>query len=230
MAADTKRTRNPKKQRAANAAMLAGAAPARSVSTHPTRAGDKAGAGRVRIVGGMWKRTPIAVADLPGLRPTPDRVRETVFNWLTFLRPDIEAVHGLDLFAGTGALGFELASRGAARVVLVEQRADLVARLQALKARLDATQVEVVQGDALRVAASLPAGAFDVIFLDPPFGGGLLQPALERMRTLLAAGGLAYVESAEPVAPETARALGLELVRAGNAGRVRFHLLRKDGS
>jgi len=231
MATGRKRTHYPeKKQRAAIAATVAGAAPRRSLSTDRTRSGSAGAAGRVRIVGGAWKRTPIAVADIPGLRPTPDRVRETLFNWLAFLRPDLASMRGLDLFAGTGALGFELASRGAARVVLVEQRAELVARLEALKGRLGATQIEIVPGDALSVAVRLAPGTFDIVFLDPPFGGGLLWPAVERARTLLAADGLIYVESAELVDAEAARRAGLEVVRAGRAGRVRFHLLRSDGS
>ncbi len=230
MATGRKRTHYPEKQRAANAATEAGAARGRSLSTRGASAGSVHGPGRVRIVGGQWKRTPITVAELPGLRPTPDRVRQTVFNWLAFLRPEFASLRGLDLFAGTGALGFEFASRGAAHVVLVEQRAELVARLQALKTRLGAAQVEIVQGDALRVAATLPPNAFDVIFLDPPFDAALLGPALAAVRTLLASEGLVYVESADPVDAEAARLHGLEPVRAGSAGRVRFHLLRKSAS
>ncbi len=84
----------------------------------------------VRIIGGQWKRTPLAVVDAPGLRPSPDRVRETVFNWLAHFIPDLSSVSGLDLFAGTGVLGFELASRGAARVTLVERNPTLEAQLQ----------------------------------------------------------------------------------------------------
>jgi 16S rRNA G966 N2-methylase RsmD len=149
---------------------------------------------------------------------------------LAFLLPDVTAVRGLDLIAGTGALGFELASRGAAHVVLVERRADLIARLQALKVRLGAAQVEIVQGDSMQVAATFAPGRFDVVFLDPPFASGLLAPALAAARTLLAAGGLLYVESADPIDEPSAASLGLRPVRAGSAGRVRFHLLQKDGS
>jgi 16S rRNA (guanine966-N2)-methyltransferase len=226
-----RRTRPPaEKQGAAIAATSAAAAPARSLSTREDKARKSRAPGRVRIVGGTWKRTPIAVPDLGGLRPTPDRVRETVFNWLSFLCPDIASVRGLDLFAGTGVLGFELASRGARSVLLVEREATLVARLAALKERLDARQVQILAGDALRVAAQLAPAAFDVVFLDPPFDSGLLFPALERVRTLLAPQGLVYAESGAPIAPDQARSLGLEVLRAGQAGQVRFHLLRKDGS
>ncbi len=107
----------------------------------------------MRIIGGRWKRSPIIVADVPGLRPTADRVRETLFNWLAHLRSDGHTLRGLDLFAGTGALGFELASRGAAHVTLVEQSALLVTRLRALQEKLAATQVEILAGDALAIAA-----------------------------------------------------------------------------
>src|SRR5262249_6660431 len=150
----------------------------RSLSTRPERAGQSTAPGRVRIVGGVWKRTPIAVADRAQLRPTPDRVRETLFNWLSFFRPDTTTLRGLDLFAGTGVLGFELASRGARSVLLVERDARLVERLVALKAKLDAKQIEIVAGDALSIAARLAPGSFDIVFLDPPFDAGLLRPAL----------------------------------------------------
>jgi 16S rRNA (guanine(966)-N(2))-methyltransferase RsmD len=220
------------KQRAAFTAPSArGAAHARSVSTPLEHKGSgRAAARRIRIVGGLWKRTPIAVAAVAGLRPTPDRVRETLFNWLAFLRPDSSGLRGLDLFAGTGVLGFELASRGARSVVLVERDPALVARLVALKERLDARQIEIVAGEALAVAARLPRASFDIVFLDPPFDSGLLLPALERVAPLVAPDGLVYAESAHPLTPEQARTLGFEPLRSGRAGRVRFHLLRKMGS
>jgi len=202
----------------------------RSLSTRPERPGQGTAPGRVRIVGGAWKRTPIAVVDRAGLRPTPDRVRETLFNWLSFLRPDTAALRGLDLFAGTGVLGFELASRGARSVLLVERDPDLIERLEALKARLDARQIEIVAGDAMSIAARLAPGTFDIVFLDPPFDAGLLLPALERVRALLVANGLVYAESGAPIEPELAGNLGLEVVRTGQAGRVRFYLLQKNGS
>jgi 16S rRNA (guanine(966)-N(2))-methyltransferase RsmD len=181
---------------------------------------------QVRIIGGAWRRTPIPVADAPGLRPSPDRVRETLFNWLAHLRPDFAALRGLDLFAGTGALGFELASRGAAAVLLVERQPRLVERLRALKERLGARQVEIVAGDALAVAGSLPRASFDVVFLDPPYDSGLLWPAIEASAPLLAAGGLIYAESDTLIAPAQADARELEIVRAARAGRVCFHLLQ----
>ena len=225
-----RRTGSPaEKQGAAIATISAAAAPARSLSTRRVKHASSA-PGRVRIVGGLWKRTPIVVPDIPALRPTPDRVRETLFNWLSFLSPDLATVRGLDLFAGTGVLGFELASRGARSVVLVEREPTLVMRLETLKERLAARQVEILAGDALAVAARLAPGTFDIVFLDPPFDSGLLFPALDRVRTLLAPQGLVYAESGAAIAPEQARSFGLEVVRAGQAGQVRFHLLRTDGS
>ncbi len=190
-------------------------------------AGHGAAPQRVRIIGGAWRRTPIQVPDVAGLRPTPDRVRETLFNWLAHLRPDFGGVRGLDLFAGSGALGFELASRGAARVLLVEHQPQLLRRMHALREKLGAAQIEIVAGEALAVAASLPRGAFEIVFLDPPFDTGLMWPAIDAARPLLAQDGLLYAETDEPIHAADAAAHGLELVRAARAGRVCFHLLRQ---
>lgn len=181
---------------------------------------------RVRIIGGAWRRTPVALADVPGLRPSPDRVRETLFNWLAHLQPDAAAQRGLDLFAGSGVLGFELASRGARQVVLVERQPLLLQRLRALKDRLGAQQVQIVAADAFEAAAQLPRGSFEIVFLDPPFGAGLLWPAVAAVVPLLAAGGLIYAESEAPIAPPEAARHGLDIVRGARAGRVSFHLLR----
>ncbi|GAB4464683.1 MAG: 16S rRNA (guanine(966)-N(2))-methyltransferase RsmD [Burkholderiaceae bacterium] len=184
----------------------------------------------MRIIGGAWKRTPIPVADVPGLRPTPDRVRETLFNWIAHLVPDVAALRGLDLFAGTGVLGFELASRGAAHVLLVERDARLVARLRALREKLGAAQIEIASADALAVAARLTDRSFDLVFVDPPYDAGLLAPALDAVRRLLAPGGLVYAESGARLQAAQAAAHGYEIVRADRAGRVFFHLLRPESS
>jgi 16S rRNA (guanine(966)-N(2))-methyltransferase RsmD len=185
---------------------------------------------RVRIIGGRYRRTPIPVADRAQLRPTPDRVRETLFNWLAPRIHDPESIRGLDLFAGTGALGFELASRGARRVVLVERDALLVKRLLALRDRLGASEVEVIRGDAIEVARRLEPAAFDLIFVDPPYRQSLLQPALAAARDLLAPAGAIYAESEEALEDAGLAALGLQIVRAGRAGRVHFHLLARQQS
>jgi 16S rRNA (guanine(966)-N(2))-methyltransferase RsmD len=202
---------------------------AASVSKGPSRAGGRfVGApSQVRIIGGQWKRTPLAVVEAPGLRPSPDRVRETVFNWLAHLIPDPSTVSGLDLFAGTGALGFELASRGAARVTLVERNPALEAQLQRAKGRLGADAVTIVRGDALAFASSAREESFDVVFLDPPFDSELLGPALRAAARLVPAGGLVYAESGAPVDEVAVAASGLRIVRAGRAGHVHFHLLQR---
>ena len=173
---------------------------------------------RVRIVGGLWRSRLIPVPRLPGLRPTPDRVRETLFNWLG---QDLTGWRCLDLFAGTGVLGFEAASRGAEHVTLVERDARAAAALRETARSLDAAQVEVVRADAVEFARSAPC-RFDLVFLDPPYRMGLLEkvePALER---LLTPGGWLYAESEQPLTH-----LGRwTTIRGGHAGQVHFHLMR----
>jgi 16S rRNA (guanine(966)-N(2))-methyltransferase RsmD len=202
---------------------------AASVSKGPSRSGGRfAGApAQVRIIGGQWKRTPLAVVDAPGLRPSPDRVRETVFNWIAHFIPDPSSVSGLDLFAGTGALGFELASRGAAHVTLVERNPELEAQLQRAKGKLGADAVTIVRGDALAYARTAREQSFDVVFLDPPFDSELLGPALKAAARLLSAGGLIYAESGARLDEDGAAECGLRIVRAGRAGHVHFHLLQR---
>jgi 16S rRNA (guanine966-N2)-methyltransferase len=177
--------------------------------------------GKIRVIGGQWKRTPLAVPDIEGLRPTPDRVRETVFNWLFTLRGGLEGARCLDLFAGTGALGLEAASRGAARVVLVERDTKLLAALSATCAKLKAAQVEIKQGDALAVARNL-AGPFEVVFLDPPYSARLLGPALNAVTPLLAQEALIYAEDDRPLDFP-----GWQPVRNAQAGAVHYGLLQR---
>jgi 16S rRNA (guanine966-N2)-methyltransferase len=181
----------------------------------------------IRIIGGQWKRTPLPVLDLDGLRPTPDRVRETLFNWLG---QDLDGWRCLDLFAGSGALGFEAASRGAANVVMVERNARAAQQLRANRDKLEARNIEVVEADALRLAAGLAKGSFDVVFLDPPFGAAdTFLKALELAAPLAAPGGFLYVESGEPLDPAAHEALaGWQVVRSGKAGAVHHHLLRRE--
>lgn len=173
---------------------------------------------RVRIVGGQWRSRLIAVPKLPGLRPTPDRVRETLFNWLG---QDLDGLRCLDLFAGTGVLGFEAASRGAAEVVLVERDPRAAAALRETAHALQATQVEVLRADAVEFARSTTR-RFDLVFLDPPYHKDLLEriePSLER---LLEPDGWVYAESEQPLAQ-----LGRwTTIREGRAGQVHFHLMR----
>jgi 16S rRNA (guanine(966)-N(2))-methyltransferase RsmD len=176
---------------------------------------------QIRIIGGDWKRTPLPVLDVDGLRPTPDRVRETLFNWLG-QRLDGQAC--LDLFAGSGALGFEAASRGASRVLMVERDTRAARQLRENCVRLAAASIEVVEADALRLAASLAPGSFDVVFLDPPFTGDLLARVLPQAMALVTDAGALYVEAAAALAAPP----GWRLARNGRAGAVHYHLLRRE--
>ncbi len=177
----------------------------------------------VRIVGGDYRRTPIPVIDAEGLRPTPDRVRETLYNWLHhFWGNDFSQKRVLDLFAGTGALGFEAASRGAAHVQMVENNPAAVTALRALKAKLNAEQVRVHAGDAALVLKRLNTTPFDLVLLDPPFGLGWLEKLWDGLPAALAPDGLLYVESEAAIDPPNA----FEILRANQAGSVHFQLLR----
>ena len=178
----------------------------------------------VRIIGGLWKRSKLPVVARPGLRPTPDRVRETLFNWLG---QTLEGWRCLDAFAGTGALGFEAASRGAAEVVLLERDPALVAQLAASKARLNAAAVRIERSDALQWMARAAPAAFELVLLDPPFDAPLALPAMTAAARIVAPGGLVYVEAPKPVEPAAAEAAGLEPWRASRAGSVHFHLFRR---
>lgn len=189
----------------------------------PARA-SRAAPHKIRIIGGQYKRTPIPVLDLPGLRPTPDRVRETLFNWLTHLWDgDYADKAVLDAFAGSGALGLEAASRGAGRVLMVESDRRAAAALEALRARLGAAQAEVRAGDALPMLAREP-GSFDLIMLDPPFGQGWLERVLPVAMRALTDDGMLYIEAEAPLVPPE----GTELLRQDRAGAVHFQLLRVD--
>jgi 16S rRNA (guanine966-N2)-methyltransferase len=178
----------------------------------------------VRIIGGQWKRTKLPVADRPGLRPTPDRVRETLFNWLG---QTLDGWRCVDAFAGSGALGFEAASRGAAEVVLIERDPALVASLSATRSRLQAETVRVERADALPWMARAAPDAFDVVFLDPPFDSPLLRPALLAAARIVAPGGLIYAEAPAALDPAELADLGLEPWRSSRAGAVHAQLLRK---
>lgn len=186
-------------------------------------------AGTVRIIGGRWRGRRLPVPDLPGLRPSGDRGRETLFNWLA---PVIHGAHCADLFAGTGALGLEAASRGAASVVLIEKARAAARALGENVATLQASdrrgRIEVVHGDALDWLVTCAPGSLDVVFLDPPFGSGLDEAALGLLRRggALAVGGLVYLESARQ--ERSAEAVeGWETLRDKTLGEVRMRLLKK---
>jgi 16S rRNA (guanine(966)-N(2))-methyltransferase RsmD len=174
----------------------------------------------VRLIGGQWKKSRLPVADAPGLRPTPDRVRETLFNWLG---QDLTGWRVLDAFAGSGALGFEAASRGAGEVVLIERDAVLARSLAASKARLHAALLQVHATDALIWMAGAAHGRFDLVLLDPPFDAGLHAPATVAAARLLKPGGWLYVESDHHL-PASAP---FEPHRHLKAGAVHAHLWRR---
>jgi len=180
----------------------------------------------VRIVGGQWKRTRLPVVDRPGLRPTPDRVRETLFNWLG---QDLQGWRCLDAFAGTGALGLEAASRGAAQVLLVEQDPQLVASLRAIKAKLAADTVEVRRANGLSVLKEFAGQGLDLVFLDPPFDAGLFDKAVAAAVPALGPHGCIYLEAPTAWTDAHAQAAGLALVRHLKAGAVHAHLLGLPG-
>ncbi|MFT3719417.1 16S rRNA (guanine(966)-N(2))-methyltransferase RsmD [Pseudorhodoferax sp.] len=178
----------------------------------------------IRIIGGQWKRTRLPVADRPGLRPTPDRVRETLFNWLG---QDLTGWRCLDMFAGTGALGLEAASRGAAEVLLCELDPALAAQIARLAERLQARQVRVQRGDGIALAARLAPAGMDLVLLDPPFDAGLFDAALDAAQRVLAPRGRLYLEAPEPWRDERLAAHGLAPLRHLKAGAVHAHLLER---
>jgi 16S rRNA (guanine966-N2)-methyltransferase len=171
----------------------------------------------VRIIGGLWRSRILEFADAADLRPTPDRVRETVFNWLG---QDLSGMACLDLFAGSGALGFEALSRGAASVVMVEKNSAALRALRENAQKLEARNLTVVRGDALEFARDARS-RFDVVFVDPPYRLGLQTAALALVRGLLAERGRVYVESASAFEPPQ----GWAVLRSSRAGNVYFHLL-----
>jgi 16S rRNA (guanine966-N2)-methyltransferase len=176
----------------------------------------------VRIIGGTWRSRLIAFPPAAGLRPTPDRVRETVFNWLG---QTLEGRTCLDLFAGSGALGFEAASRQARRVVMVEKHRGAFLALRENAARLQAGNCVLIEADALDWLRR-DTDVYDVIFLDPPFAAALLPTLWPLVAPRLGPGGVVYVESGAPLVCPA----GWELYRSGRAGAVHYGLARREGS
>lgn len=180
---------------------------------------------RIRIIGGQWRSRLLPVAAVPGLRPTPDSVRERLFNWLG---QDLNGWRCLDAFAGTGALGLEAASRGAASVQLVESDAALVAQLQVLQAKLQASAVRVQRGDGVAALKQAAPASVDLVLLDPPFDGDLFAPALQAAAKAVAAEGFIYLEAPRAWTDEELAPSGLVLYRHLKAGAVHAHLLKRS--
>lgn len=178
----------------------------------------------VRIIGGEWRRRVLRFPDAEGLRPTPDRVRETLFNWLG---QDLTGLSCLDLFAGSGALGFEAASRGAAKVTMVEFSPKVFDALAANVRLLDHKgSLQLVRADAVKFASSLRAtgSRFDVLFLDPPYKQGWVETLAPLLPELVAADGVIYIEAEYPLSEFG----DWRTARSGRAGQVYYHLMRRD--
>ncbi len=180
----------------------------------------------VRIIGGQWKRTKLAVADRPGLRPTPDRVRETLFNWLG---QDLAGWRCIDAFAGTGALGFEAASRGAKEVTLVEQDSSLVAQLKRIQTQLQASATQIMRGDGVAALKHQDPASMDAIFIDPPFDSVLFEPAVQAAGRAVALDGFVYLEAPVLWTDAQLESCGLKVHRHLKAGAVHAHLLKRLG-
>jgi len=185
----------------------------------------------VRIIGGEWKRTKLPVSNQIGLRPTPSRVRETLFNWLG---QDLTGLRCIDAFAGTGALGLEAASRGAAEVVMVEQESGLVRSLSVIITKLKASAVRVERGDGVSALRQRGGQGWDLVFLDPPFGEdgnpALFQAALQAASLVIHGAGEIYLEAPVVWTNEALKPFGLRVHKQGKAGAVAFHLLRPIAS
>ncbi len=174
----------------------------------------------VRIIGGGWRSRLLEFPSAVGLRPTPDRVRETLFNWLG---QDLNGMACLDLFAGSGALGFEALSRGAGSVVMVEKNPAVLRMLGENARKLGAQNLTVVRGDALEFARNTRS-RFDVVFVDPPYGLGLQAAALSLLPGPLAEGGRVYLETDAAMDPQA----GWVILKRARAGNVHFHLLGRE--
>lgn len=189
----------------------------------PGAENKKSRPGRLRIVAGKWRSRLLDIADVPGLRPTSERVRETLFNWLA---PSIQGARCLDLFAGTGALGFEALSRGATSVVFVENSRRAARAIEKSAQMLGAKEAVVHHGDAAEYVRKARPAAFDIIFLDPPFADDRLEGmcGLIDERGLLAPGGRIYLEQ-DRAKPETPLPDGWQVRKNKTAGNVRYMLV-----
>jgi 16S rRNA (guanine966-N2)-methyltransferase len=187
---------------------------------------DKARSGRLRIVAGNWRSRLLDIADLPGLRPTTERIRETLFNWLA---PQICGARCLDLFAGTGALGLEALSRGAKSVVFVEKSAPAVATLNANIKILAADSATVRHMDALQYLKTPQADTFDIVFLDPPFAADLLEELCRLLGDsgLLADRGTVYIEQ-DRSRPEVSLPHDWRVLKNKTTGNVRYMLAQRE--
>ena len=203
--------------------------PSKDPTKKPAKSGKVVGRktvppGEVRIIGGLYKRSKIPVGSQPDLRPTPDRVRETLFNWLG---QDLSGWRCADVFAGTGVLGFEAASRGALEVLVFEQDAALADKLKALQIKLKASMVKVERGDGVSLLRRVNPGSLQLVFLDPPYESTQFETALKAAALAIGARGFVYLEAPKVWTDDELVAIGLRVHRFGKAGAVHFHLLVK---
>jgi len=182
---------------------------------------SRTNSGELRIIAGKWRSRKLSFPAADGLRPTPARIRETLFNWLT---PDLPGSHCLDLFAGSGALGFEALSRGADSITMIEQNSQITRQLQNNKQLLDAQNLQILNQDAMNL--STIKGAFDIIFCDPPFNKNFIQPLISAIHnsSLLRENAKLYIETEKNLAslelPES-----WTLLKEKTAGDVRYRLI-----
>ena len=197
------------------------------MAARPSRhAKPASGTHRLRIIAGRWRGRRLEFPATEGLRPTSDRVRETLFNWLA---PMITGARCLDLFAGSGALGIEALSRGASHVVMVDNNTTVVSQLHDHLATLHAQNAQIIHANALGYLQSVPEQGFDVVFLDPPYHKNLLAPCCELLRCpgWLKPGAHIYLETERDL-PLTMLALNWRVIRSKSAGQVSYHLAIKD--
>ena len=179
----------------------------------------------MRIISGRWRSRRISFDTGSGIRPTPDSVRETLFNWLT---PHVDGANCLDLYAGSGALGFEAASRGAANVVMVETNRHNVKQLQINKDKLDAASVEIIEQKAVDFLQSTD-DRFDIVFLDPPFQQGIVESICHAIKNydLLKPAALVYIEAEKQLDPLPILA-DWHIIRQHTQGAVAYYLVSTD--
>ncbi len=193
------------------------------MTERPGTENKKAPAGRLRIVAGNWRSRLLEIADVPGLRPTSERVRETLFNWLA---PRIEGARCLDLFAGTGALGLEALSRGATSVVFVDSSRRAARTIEKNVRSLEADGAVIHRGDAMEFLRTAQRGSFDIVFVDPPFAAEMLEEVCRRVdeRKIFAPGATVYLEQ-DRACPEPQLPAGWVVLRNKTAGQVRYSLV-----
>lgn len=181
--------------------------------------------GTVRIIGGKWRGRKLPIPEVKDLRPTPDRVRETLFNWLT---PYIPGARCLDLFAGSGVLGFEALSRGASYVELVDQSTAVIAGLEQIQQTLKTDACRIYRANVPK-QLHVPEKPFDIVFLDPPYAAKLLLPCCQYLESQLFLSTIAYLYlEADCVIEDNDLPSTWHIIKHGRAGNVFYHLAKRE--